>query len=107
MKRTIEKVIAFVVQTFEPDEIILFGSMVNGTNDVHSDLDILIVTDKCFQKKQITERVEQFSQEMAIRADVLVYSKYDLGKAFEQPHSFLAGIHQSGKIVYQKGEKIF
>jgi predicted nucleotidyltransferase len=107
MKRTIEKVIAFAVQIAEPDEIILFGSMAQGTHDVYSDLDILIVNDEQFQKKQITARVEQFAQQLALSADVLIYSKSDLKKAIDQPHSFVAGICQSGKIVYQKGGKYF
>jgi uncharacterized protein len=107
MKRTIEKIIAFAVQIAEPDEIILFGSMANGTNNVHSDLDLLIVMDEHFQKQQLAERIEQFAQEIALRADVLIYSKNDLEKARQQPNSFLAGILAGGKIVYQKSAKYF
>ena len=105
MKRTITKIVAYIVQIAEPDEIILFGSMANGTSNVHSDLDLLIVTAEPAQKRQIAERVQHFAQELALRADVLVYSEKELKKAYAKADSFLSGIRCSGKIVYQKGRK--
>jgi predicted nucleotidyltransferase len=105
MQQTINKIVAYIVQIAEPDEVILFGSMAHGTNNVHSDIDLLIVTDGLSQKRQIVERVQQFAHEMALRADVLVYSRQDLDQACADPHSFLSGVRSSGKIVYQKDGK--
>jgi uncharacterized protein len=96
MKRTIQKIV--------PEEIILFGSMAEGRQDVHSDLDVLIVTDEPFQKHQIAERAGQFARDLTVRADILVYSQEDLLKAYEDPYSFLACIRTSGKSVYKGGK---
>jgi predicted nucleotidyltransferase len=104
MKKTIEKIVNFAIGISEPDKIILFGSMAHGTNNIHSDLDLLIVMKSCFQQHQIAERIEQFAIELALKADILVYSEGELAKAAEIPHSFLASIVKNGKIVYQNGQ---
>jgi uncharacterized protein len=101
MKRTIEKIISFIVNIAEPDKIILFGSMAKGTYDVNSDLDILIMKDEKIQKRQIVERVEQFVQEFALHVDVLVYSKSEIETAISNPNSFLSSVYKEGKIVYE------
>jgi uncharacterized protein len=101
MKRTIQKIISFIVNIAEPDKIILFGSMANGTYDVYSDIDILIITDEKLQKKAISEPVEQFVKEFALHTDVLVYSKKELETAISKPNSFLSSVYTEGKIVYE------
>lgn len=76
--------------------------MRHGTHDVHSDLDLLIVTKDDFQNKQIGERVEQFAQELALKADVLVYQKVAIERMVKPPHSFLASVWLDGMVVYRK-----
>jgi predicted nucleotidyltransferase len=102
MKKTLERIVDYAARVSNPEEIILFGSMANGTNNVYSDLDLLLVVDMDFPKKQIAEQIKEFARELAIKTDVLIYSRYELEKAFEKPHSFLAGILKSGKIVYKQ-----
>ena len=103
MERTIQRIVAFAAQLAEPDEIILFGSMAHGKNRIHSDLDLLIVMSDDFQDKQISERVKQFAGELAVKADVLVYPRFELERAVQQRHSFLASVLHDGKTVYRKG----
>jgi predicted nucleotidyltransferase len=102
MQRTIDKIVAYIVHLAEPDRVILFGSMSRGTNDVYSDIDLLIVSDERSQSKQIVEQVRQFAHELALRADVLVYSNQELDQACSNPYSFLSGVRREGRIVYQK-----
>jgi predicted nucleotidyltransferase len=103
MKKTIERIVARAVRVSEPEEVILFGSMASGTNNVYSDLDLLLVVDGDFSRRQIIEQVKQYARELAVNADVLVYSKSEVEKAArEQPNSFLASVLKSGKITYKK-----
>ncbi len=103
MKKTIERIVSYAVQVAEPEKIFLFGSMANGANNIHSDLDLLLVTDKDFLlKKQISEQIKQYAQELMLAADVLIYSETELESAAQEKHSFLAGVLKTGKIIYQK-----
>ena len=102
MKKTIERIVAYTVQVAEPDMIILFGSMANHTYNAYSDIDLLIVVSENITKGQIASQVKYFAQDFSISADILVYSKYDIKEAMEFPHSFIAGVLKSGKIIYKK-----
>jgi predicted nucleotidyltransferase len=102
MKKTIERIVAYAVRVAEPDEVILFGSMTNGTHNAHSDLDLLLVMSGNFSARQIIEQVKQYAQEMAIKADVLVYTKGDIETASARGNSFLPSILRTGKIAYKK-----
>lgn len=104
MKKAIERIVAHAVRVSEPEEVILFGSMANGTNNVYSDLDLLLVlpADADFSRRQIIEQVTQYARELAVKADVLVYSKREVEKASEQPNSFLSSILKTGRITYKK-----
>lgn len=101
MKKTIERIVKYASQISEPDQIILFGSFANNTNNVHSDLDLLVISDDITSKKQTAEKIKQYAQEFAIAADVLIFTKDQIKRESEQPFSFIATVLKSGKIVYQ------
>ncbi len=107
MKKAIQRIISYAVQRANPDKIILFGSMSDGTHNVYSDLDLLIISDNTNLKKQIIEQIKHFADEFAISADVLVYSNAAVEKEVKVTNSFLAGVLKSGKIVYQKDTNLF
>jgi predicted nucleotidyltransferase len=107
VKKAIQRIISYAAQIANPDKIILFGSMSNGTQDVYSDLDLLIISDNAVLKKQITEQIKHFAEEFAISADVLVYSNAAVEREIKETNSFLAGVMKSGKIVYQKDANLF
>ena len=106
MKKTIERIVKYASRISEPEQIILFGSLANNTNNVHSDLDLLVISDDITSKKQIAEKIKQYAREFAISADVLVYSKDQIKSESEQPFSFIASILKSGRIVYQNEKKL-
>ena len=107
MKKVIQQIINYAVLIADPDKIILFGSMSDGTHNVYSDLDLLIISDNTVLKKQSIEQIKQFANEFGISADVLVYSNVAVEKDVKVANSFLAGVLESGKIIYQKGASSF
>ncbi len=102
MQRTLEKIIHYAAGVSDPEKIILFGSMVNSKTDVFSDVDLLIITDDSFYKKDIARRIESYINEFSVKADVLVYSMKEIEADSFIPNSFLQGIIKFGKIVYKK-----
>lgn len=103
MKNTISRIIDYAVKVAEPDKVFLFGSMANGTNNVYSDLDLLLVMDANFPlKKQIIEQIKNYAGELMLPIDLLIHSEIELKNAASEKHSFLAGILSGGKLVYQK-----
>ena len=101
MNRVIERIVAYAAKISDPEEIILFGSMANGTHDVHSDLDLLIIVDQMTEKSQIAGLVKRYAYELSIAADVLVRTKEEVRESRARPDSFLAGVITCGKTVYR------
>jgi predicted nucleotidyltransferase len=106
MKRVIERVLDYAVQISEPLEVVLFGSMADGTDNVHSDLDLLLVVDEGCPTWQIAGLVKRYAYEFALRADVLVYTRRELEEKSEQPDSFLASVLGTGTTIYIKSGQV-
>lgn len=102
MKRTLKKIIDYAVRVSEPEMIILFGSMANNNDNVFSDVDLLIITDNAFIKKDIIEMITSFASELSLKADVLIYSRSEIERESQKSNSFIASIIKSGKVVYKK-----
>ena len=97
----IGRIVDYAARISDPEEIILFGSMANGTHNVHSDLDLLIVVKETAGKSQLATLVKSYAYELSIAADVLVYTRQEVSERGARPDSFLAGVIASGKTVYR------
>ena len=102
MKNTIKKIVSYAILVTEPEEIILFGSMVNGTANVYSDVDLLIITESRINKKEAVSKIKSHVNQYALKTDVLIYSKSEFEKELSISNSFLQAVQKSGKIVYKK-----
>ena len=61
-----EKIIEYIKQKYNPLSIILYGSYANGTNNLNSDFDSLVISNNC-------EQIHDTSLVNGIRLDVFVY----------------------------------
>lgn len=86
----------------EPEKVILFGSMADGTANRFSDVDLLIITENADMKQEIASRIVSYTHELSLKSDVLVYSISEMEKQCEQSNSFIAAIIKSGEVVYEK-----
>ena len=102
MQKTLNKIIDYAAAVSDADSIVLFGSMANGTDNIYSDIDLLIITGNAVMKRDIIALIKNFSAELSLKADVLVYSKLEIEKESETPYSFIRGILNSGRVVYGK-----
>ncbi len=102
MKKTLEKIVRYVVDIAEPELIILFGSMADGRANIHSDVDLLIVSGNDDFKHDIAEKIVSYSAEFSLKVDVLIYSMSEIEREKKHPSSFISAIIKSGKNVYEK-----
>jgi len=73
MKMTLQKIIDYAVEIAEPEIIILFGSMANGMINSFSDVDLLIISENTWMKKDIIAKIVSYSSELSLKIDVLIY----------------------------------
>lgn len=76
--------------------------MAHERNNVHSDVDLLIVSDNAEIKREVIDKIKCFSDQLSVKVDVLFCSQSEMAQACQTPHSFVKEIAKSGKIVYEK-----
>ena len=100
LNREIESVTEQIVEKYNPEKIILFGSAVRGELSADSDVDILII------KKDTplygADRIRQLSRliERNMPIDFLVYRPEEFEKRIEMGDPFLKAIVREGKVLY-------
>ena len=101
--KTIRAIANHIVEKFDPEKIILFGSHAYGKPTAWSDVDLLVVMD--------TAKGEEFNKSVEIRKslpsltfglDVVVRSKKVIEKRKKLGDWFLVDITQKGKVLYER-----
>ena len=72
--RSFRETIDIIILGFDPETIIIFGSVASGAADDHSDLDILVVmdTDESYYRRPV--KVYKAVSKVCITKDILVLS---------------------------------
>jgi predicted nucleotidyltransferase len=104
--RTIRAIAEHIVEEFDPEQIILFGSHAYGKPTAWSDVDLLVVMD--------TPIGEEFEKSLEIREslpslnfglDVVVRSRKVIEKRKKLGDWFLVDITEKGKVLYERSHR--
>ena len=98
--KEVERITAQIIEKYDPEKIILFGSSVRGEISPDSDLDILII--KRDTPLYGADRIRELSRliERDIPIDFLVYRPEEFEKRIEMGDPFLRAIVKEGKVLY-------
>ena len=98
--KEVESITAQIIEKYNPEKIILFGSIVRGEISPDSDVDILII--KRDTPLYGADRIRQLSRliERNIPIDFLVYRPEEFEKRIEMGDPFLKAIVKEGKVLY-------
>ncbi|MBI2339198.1 MAG: nucleotidyltransferase domain-containing protein, partial [Deltaproteobacteria bacterium] len=93
-----------IVENFQPQKVILFGSHAWGKPKPESDIDLLVVTNALSPLRPAQRRlqVKHVCQPPLVPMDVLVHTPEEIGEKSEAGDLFLAKILAEGKVLYDK-----
>lgn len=94
-----------LVALYNPIEIYLFGSYAWGNPDNESDLDLLIVLDKCDPTERYAFMAEGHRALLEIRniaKDIVVLSKNEFETISQDPVRIFYKVKHSGKKIYAR-----
>lgn len=92
-----------LVDEFQPEEIILFGSHAWGTPDRDSDLDLLvIVSDSDLSPARRAVRAHRRLQGMNISKDILVRTRSEVERFRHVRASLEHQIFENGSVLYER-----
>ena len=100
-KTEIQNIKDQIIMKYNPERIVLFGSVARNSFNDNSDIDILVVkrTDKNkFQRMCELRRMINYN----IPLDILVYTPEELELASKQENDFVKTIYNEGVVLYEQ-----
>ena len=102
MLATLEAVVQRIVQGYEPDRILLFGSRTKGGADEESDYDLLIVKDTDQRPIDRRVEVERLLADREIPLDILVYTPREIWDLYAMGSPLIAAILETGRVLFMR-----
>lgn len=93
-----------IVVTFQPEKIILFGSYAYGQPEFHSDIDLLVVTNR-HRRKSIFERdrlVATAARPRGVAMDVIVRTPAEVAYRLKIGDPFFREVMNKGQVLYER-----
>ncbi len=100
--RTIRALTKLIVEKFDPDEIILFGSHAYGKPHAWSDLDLLIVMSTPKGEVKTIMEISDSLPALPFSVDIIARSKSVIEKRKKAGDFFLREITEKGKVLYAR-----
>jgi len=95
------KDIVEALKTYDPEKVILFGSLARGDADRYSDIDLVVIkrTDKRF-----VERLVEAARylDLPVSVDLFVYTPEEFEVMAENANPFIERVRSEGRIIYEK-----
>jgi predicted nucleotidyltransferase len=91
-----------LVEAFDPQRIILFGSHACGQASPDSDVDLLIVMESDERPAARATRVSRLLRPRPFPMDLLVRTPREIKRRLEMEDQFIREILENGRVLYER-----
>lgn len=98
----IERMVKRIVEGFEPQKIILFGSYATGTYGPDSDVDLLVIMDVEGSKKEVAIQIDRTLIDRRIPIDIVVVTPEDVERYRGLVGNVIRPALEEGRILYER-----
>ena len=100
LEQTLERILSALEKHYQPEQVIVFGSLASGNITETSDLDLLIIKET---DKRFFERIKDVVKicDFDIGVDFLIYTPQELNEAAKVNPFVRDEILSKGKVVYR------
>lgn len=102
MLATLEAVVRRLVEAYDPERIILFGSRARNTGASDADYDLLVVKDTTRRPLDRRMEVERVLADRAVALDLTVYTPNEMRGLYAQGSPFITDVLATGKVLYMR-----
>ena len=102
-RETIQAITQLIVDRFQPEQIILFGSCARGEENQHSDLDLMVVLlhNDAAGRDGYAIRLA-IAENFVLPVDVLIRSADVLARYLQDPNSMLSRMLEDSEVLYDR-----
>lgn len=98
----LDKIVASIGANYQPEKIILFGSLAEGTASEESDIDLLVIKETDKNPWDRSAEVDRYVDHH-VPVDILVYTPAEVAGRLAVNDLFIKDIFSRGKVIYEKG----
>ncbi len=92
-----------LVEQFDPEAIILFGSQARGTADESSDVDLLVICPlRGVARRDVTLAMDLSLRGLDVARDVIVMTREEFERLREIPGTVARPAWQEGRVLYDR-----
>lgn len=103
IEEQLEVVKNMIVEAFDPQKIIVFGSHVYGKPTPDSDMDLLIVMESDERPARRAARVSKLLRPRPFPMDILVRTPEEISYRLQIVDYFIREVVERGKVIYERG----
>jgi len=101
-KKMISEIVSKIVDNFDPEKVILFGSIVWGKPKEWSDIDILVIMKYRGSSPKVAAKISNLAKPKLVPMDILVRTPQEIEKRVKLGDYFIKRILNGGKVLYDK-----
>jgi uncharacterized protein len=98
----IYEIVNRIVEKFDPDKIILFGSYATGNPNENSDIDLLIIKDSDLPRHKRGYEIRKSLIGSKIPMDLIVYTHKEFNDEIKDKFSFINSAIKNSKVLYER-----
>lgn len=101
-RTTIQAIAQLIVERFNPEQVILFGSHARGEVGEHSDIDLLVVLADTGRPQRGNPIRRAIAEHFVLPVDVIIRSPEVLAAQRNDPYSFVHKVLKEGEVLYER-----
>jgi predicted nucleotidyltransferase len=98
----IQEMVRRIVDLFQPEKVILFGSHARGTAGPDSDVDLMVVMDTREPKREVGLRIRVALHGMGIAKDIVVVTPAEIERYRDLVGSLICPALREGRVLYER-----
>lgn len=91
-----------IVQRFDPEQIILFGSAARGEAGPFSDIDLLVVFAQAQNKRQAAIDIRRALSDFPVGKDIVVTTTAEIAQRGDLVGTVLRPALREGEVIYER-----
>jgi predicted nucleotidyltransferase len=101
-EQAIQMMVDRLVERFDPDQIILFGSQARGTADPGSDVDLLVIMPVSGSKRARQLEMRMALHDIAVPKDIILVTPDEVARRRDIVGTIVRPALREGKVLYAR-----